>query len=92
MQVEYSIDRVQISGKPRTITMHEGDANSETGSYGRNYILLQTTNRMIYVIGIKLVESEPNSEGVQIRTFGNDCDYPMNQKIYILFRNKMLFF
>ena len=80
------------SGAPGAVTMDEGETNSDMGLANRNWVLLQLTHRMYDVFSFNSVDREPTSEGVHIRTYGTDYDYPRNQSTYILVRNRILFF
>ena len=91
-RVEYSIHMVFINGAPGTVAMNGGDTKTDTGSSGRNCIILKTTNRISYIIGFKYSKGKPIYEGVHIGTFWTVYDCPRNQKTYILAHNKMLFF
>ena len=86
-QVKASSHKVCRYGAPCTVAMNEGDTNAYTGSSGMKWVILQSTNDMADLFGLKLVKDKPNSELVQIGTFGAVYDCTRNQKTYILFQN-----
>ena len=91
-QVESSSHRVFISGTPGTVTINQGDTNTDMGFSGIKWFLLQPTHRIANLFGFKFSDNDPASEGVQIRTCGTEYDCIRNEKTYILVHNKILFF
>ena len=87
-----SSHRVHRYGTFGPKSMNGVNTNNYTGLARRNWILLQTTNCMADVFGLKSVGGKTASEGVHIRTCGTAYECPRNQKTYILFHNEMLFF